>query len=103
MEPSNLPTHEVEVVAPTAEDADALVRAFGEADFGAEDWSSIGFVCASCSLSNAHRHDGNESEGTWDPDRVVGLAAPDEIVARLLAEWTNGGAGRRAGEPRHVG
>jgi hypothetical protein len=101
MDPSDLPTHVVEVVAPTESDVNDLVTSFVEQDLGAEDWSSVQFVCAQCSLADAHRHEAGAAP-VWKPNRRIGLGAGHDRVTRLVESWVSGGIGRSASPPEQV-
>ena len=63
----------------------------------AEDWtSSIVRFCLRCSYGTPHRHDEPEADGSWNPDRNLGIAAQSRhSVTRLLEEWQAKGPGRR--------
>jgi hypothetical protein len=102
MDPSDLPTHEVEVAAPTGADLAALLDVAIERGSGVEDWSSISFICAECSLADAHRHEGNGAEPTWAPTRRVGLAGPRHPLDQLLRTWAGSAPGRGAGALRQL-
>ena len=103
MDPSDLATHEVTVTAPADDDVESLITAVHDAGLGAEDWSSISFICASCSLAAAHRHEPEAEEATWEPVRLLGLAGPSAEIERLRAAWVQGRPGREGGRPEEVG
>lgn len=96
--PSPVATLEVEVVAPHPDEAEALLEAFVERDFGAEDWTtSVRMLCAACSEGSpdaSHTHDGvNEPTAR----RRLGIAAPFELADELIDTWVLGSAERDRG------
>ena len=102
-EASAVPTLQVEVVARTPDDADALVDLFDERGLAAEDWThSVRRLCRACSEGSAHtQHD--PAPSAWVPERDFGLAASLAEAEELLARWADAGAGRRYGRPELVG
>lgn len=92
--PSARRTFLAEVVAPTPEDAEALVRSGNDDSATIEDWSTIRILCTKCSEGRPHDHE-SPAEGAWKENRRFGLAALDEpAAAGLLEAWVQGGAGR---------
>ena len=95
MDPSDLATHTAMATAPGEADVDALIEQGVAAGLGVEDWtSSIQFICASCSLAEAHRHDEPTGAPVWEPDRRLGLAGETGQLRELLDRWSAAGSGR---------
>ncbi len=61
----------------------------------AEDWThSVRHYCLRCSFGTPHRHAPSD-EGTWQPDRNLGVAAQSrKSVEALLDDWSAGAPGR---------
>lgn len=111
--PSPVPTFVVLLQAATEADRDALERLISDAGYAAEDWtSSVRLLCRACSESRMSaedavggHHDPHDdgrlghltnggSGGAWVSERECGVAAPAELVGRLLDRWV---AGNEAG------
>lgn len=94
--PSPFRTFEAAVTAPTREDADALEASAVRREVAIEDWSSIRFMCASCSEGTPHEHEAlSEKDRTWEPNRRFGIAAKTEAsAAARLEHWCSGAEGR---------
>jgi hypothetical protein len=86
-------TFEIELVAPTPEDVEALEALCEPIDVQCEDWTqNIRHLCRACSQGRPHEHhdtDGGNTE--WTPERHVGISAltPD-TVEELLSRWASG-------------
>ncbi len=61
-----------------------------------EDWTgSIVHYCLRCSYGTPHRHQHEEGEPGWEPDRNLGIGSQSKAaVTRLLEEWAARGPGR---------
>lgn len=101
LEPSRYRTFVLDVVAPRAEDLDALYRAFADAPHAAlEDFTgSLQVLCSACSRGLPHDHHDDPKSTPWSPTRRVALATLDPGVFALLACWVSEGAGRAASPP----
>lgn len=102
METGEFPTLESEVTAPSEEDAEALLTAFGEGDLGVEDWTaSVRWICRTCSLGSPHEHTKrHEVTPLWLMTRRFGFAGPKAGILGLLRTWAAGVEGRSFG-PLH--
>jgi hypothetical protein len=104
MDPSSAPTHVCEIAWTDDADEAALHTEIADRNLGGEDWSrSVQMICASCSLSSVHAHDGVEA-----PQVAVhrfGLAGDTQQVTDALRAWASNGDGRRLvlTEPEVVG
>jgi TPR repeat len=97
-EPSETPTLEASVMCGRQEDSEALVIKFGDAGFAAEDWiGNIRMLCAECDKGAPHEiHDAGSR---WKPDRLFGIAAPQEVADLLLTVWRDDVSASREFEP----
>ena len=100
-EASSIPTLQAIVMAPNADDAEALEGMFVLAGHGAEDWTGrVRMICRKCSEGSPHEH--GQHDGPWRIDRHFGLAAEPHAAVELLQEWTNGGDRRAWDELNQV-
>jgi hypothetical protein len=84
--PSEIATLQANVRCGSDGDAFALVDAFAEAHFAAEDWStSVRPLCKECSEGKASSHDHAFPAG--GEERTFGIAAPMGLAARVLRAW----------------
>jgi tetratricopeptide (TPR) repeat protein len=87
MDPSPHPTHRAELRWANPDDEHELAELLASRDLGGENWtSSIAMLCVTCSVSEAHVHEGKEPDeiqltGTW------GFGGPVEVVSDALATW----------------
>lgn len=94
LEPSSLRTFQVEVEAPESSDLEALLDLLTESDLGAEDWSTVRYLCRACSEGLPHTQHSQEP-APWTAARTLGVAALSELpVRRLLRRWSSGRPGR---------
>jgi hypothetical protein len=101
-EASSLPTLQVNVIAPRADDAEALEGLFVQAGHGAEDWTGrVRMICRKCSEGSPHEHTGRE-DGPWHAERQFGLAAEPNTALELLAAWTDSADNRAWDELNQV-
>lgn len=96
--PGHLHTFAARIVAAGQSDVEDLEASSSDEELVVEDWtSSIRWLCQKCSEGAPHEHPVG-SEGEWQPERVVGVAARSEEGARsALTAWANGGSGRQLG------
>jgi hypothetical protein len=100
---SEIPTLRAAVRCGAQEDSDALVTAFTDARFAAEDWTAnVRPLCKACSEGRpdpSHRH-----AGAVPDERSFGIAAPIGLAARVLRAWRDASpATRNFEEPEMVG
>lgn len=95
MDPSDAPTFDVVVVAPTVEDRDALGLALADADLGCEDWTeSFQMLCAACSEGEVdHDHPVPDADG-WRVERHFGVAGDESLIRSSLEAWAGAAPGR---------
>ena len=75
LERSAYETWRLEVVAPCAEDIDALAKSLSALRVALEDWTgSVRMLCAKCSTGVPHTHHGDEAAPGWRPARDIALA-----------------------------
>lgn len=75
--------HHARVAAP--EHVDQLADLALDLEMGAEDWTTIRYVCEACSRGVPHEHP-PASALPWQPERRLGLAAKDRASLDLLLE-----------------
>lgn len=75
-----------------------LVRLSDSHQLGLEDWSTIIFLCKTCSEGNPGRHDCNASPPEGDFRRFGFGARKREDVVKVLSEWSACNAGAEFGE-----
>jgi hypothetical protein len=94
---SPLGTFEATVTVESVEDLVALEKTFAEGGAGAEDWSSIRYICQRCSEGGPHEvHDRGEAHAAGE--RRIGIAAPSERIANeLLLAWAHAQRTRSSG------
>jgi hypothetical protein len=100
---SEIPTLRAEVRCASPDDSAALVAAFEDAHFAAEDWTTnVRPLCKACSEG---RPDPSHDHQTTVPDeRAFGIAAPMGIASRVLRAWREvSPATRDFSEPEAVG
>jgi hypothetical protein len=100
---SDIPTLQVRITVADAAGAQDLTDRLEAAGCAAEDWTaSVRTLCRSCSEGQPGSHDhGAHEAGT---ERLFGLAAPPDVAARLLEEWTAASLGDRGHDvPEAVG
>lgn len=101
--PSEIPTLRANVRCDDEADAEALIDAFREARFDAEDWSTnVRELCKACSEGRPDSHDHAFPEGS--AQRVFGIAAPPALALRVLRAWRDASPRTRGyEEPEPVG
>jgi tetratricopeptide (TPR) repeat protein len=101
--PSEIPTLRADVQCKREDDAVALLDAFRDALFEAEDWSTnVRRLCKACSEGRPESHEHSFPEG--GEQRVFGIAAPPALALRVLASWRDASPTTRAyEEPQPVG
>ena len=101
--PSEIPTLRSDVRCASEGDAQALVDAFREARFDAEDWSSnVRRLCKACSEGSVASHDHPFIEG--GEHRTFGIAAPIGLASQVLRAWRDAApANREYGQLDAVG
>jgi hypothetical protein len=90
---SQYSTFEIDVVAPTPGDIEAMDRLCEPMDGQCEDWTkNIQHLCRACSEGRPHdRHDADGGATEWAPERHVGIAAVTvDAVDALLSRWAVG-------------
>lgn len=100
LERSSFRTWSVNVVAPGADDLEALFRAVAtESDAALEDWTaSLELLCKQCSEGVPHEH-GPAPERSWTPQRTIAVATRDDVVFPLFGRWANDQGNRSAAAP----
>jgi hypothetical protein len=91
---SQLATFSASVQVPAPDDVESLVDLAFNRQLYAEDWSTIRYICKSCSEGSPGEH-AYCSEAPWSTERVIAIAAHELSAAeRLLAQWSESGDGR---------
>ena len=104
MDPSSAPTHVAEIAWASDADEEAIHAEVTSRNLGGEDWTrSVQMICASCSLSSVHAHDGVEA-----PQVAVhrfAFAGETQQITDALRAWASNGDGKRVvlTEPDVVG
>ena len=104
MDPSSAATHVSEVAWSNDDDEAALHTEVWDRKLGVEDWSrSVQMICATCSLGDAHVHEGVEA-----PQVAVhryAFAGDTAQITEALRAWASNGDGKRVvlTEPEVVG
>jgi hypothetical protein len=101
--PSEIPTQSSEVRCVSDDDSRALVKAFEDEKFAAEDWTAnVRPLCRACSEGRpdpSHHHDRVLPE-----ERAFGIAAPMGLAVRVLRAWYEASPATRGfEEPEPVG
>ncbi|GIF63388.1 hypothetical protein Ais01nite_14230 [Asanoa ishikariensis] len=96
-EPSDVATLSVTVTATTADDLEALLVAFEEADFGAEPTNSAQLLCACCSQESIEVERATEAG-----QQVVLIAAPEPRAHEILDAWRTAAPDRRGWRGLHL-
>lgn len=89
-EPGDFTTYLVDLVAETAERAEAFEKLCEVRDLPVEDWRrNVQTICRACCEGRAHtQHDQTPVATPWIPERQVAVAARnDEDVEAVIAEW----------------
>lgn len=88
LDPSSIPTTELEVWCAEPADVQSLISEAGTAG-RAEDWTaSVEVLCTACSTGDEgveHEHD--RLHTAWAPERRIGLAVPVAEVEPILERW----------------
>jgi hypothetical protein len=101
LERSGTPTLRLDVHCPTKDDANDLEGSFQQAGLGAEDWSTIRYLCTECSEGTPNpSHDHGVPD--WEPQRDFAVGADPKDAKRLLREWARRGPDRSYGKPVRV-
>ena len=94
MDPSSAKTHVADLAWPEPEDEVALQDELGARSLGGEDWTtSIEMICATCSLSGPHPHEGVEAKQI--AVHQYALAGDTASILDALRAWTSVEAGHR--------
>jgi tetratricopeptide (TPR) repeat protein len=94
MDPSTASTHVAELAWSEQDDEASLHDELSTRSLGGEDWSrTLRYICANCSLANAHVHDGAEAPQLGVHE--FALAGSTEAIVDALRAWASTGAGRR--------
>ncbi len=98
LEKSRFRTWKVDVVAPSSGDIEKLIQSAAGAA-ALEDWTaSLRILCRQCSEGTPHEHQPSP-QAPWKAERTIGVAADDEAVFAVIAQWGASNAGCSASEP----